>query len=432
LVEVKEVMIMNLSELKPVVGEQANRLASNKSADLSRAIKVDDAQLAEAKNREPNSDTLSLRKPGQVASIVVSERLSSQLNIKSGNQRASIIDEADRSSNQAIQGERDSKTVENTEADRFDIQAVADNVLAFVGSALSKLASNGASDEQISEKIDAAKEGIKVGFESAIRDLGDLLTEPLKADIDETRKVISVGIEDLSEQYLSKPVQTITKQQDITASSQSTQFKITTNDGDEISISFASSQVAGTSKTLFNSNGLENENTSELITYQGKTQNFELRVTGSLNEEEFLAINDLVNKVDEVTSQFFYGDVQKAYEQSMNLGFDNEQLAGFALQLRQSESYTKIRQYGEVKYANDNQELNQSNNPPKSVAQYMNKMLDVMESSKELLSSEDEYKSIINGLINEMKDVQVPDLVSAINKFYKFTSKLNVNPASEA
>jgi hypothetical protein len=425
-------MIMNLSELKPVVGEQANRLASNKSADLSRAIKVDDAQLAEAKNREPNSDTLSLRKPGQVASIVVSERLSSQLNIKSGNQRASIIDEADRSSNQAIQGERDSKTVENTEADRFDIQAVADNVLAFVGSALSKLASNGASDEQISEKIDAAKEGIKVGFESAIRDLGDLLTEPLKADIDETRKVISVGIEDLSEQYLSKPVQTITKQQDIAASSQSTQFKITTNDGDEISISFASSQVAGTSKTLFNSNGLENENTSELITYQGKTQNFELRVTGSLNEEEFLAINDLVNKVDEVTSQFFYGDVQKAYEQSMNLGFDNEQLAGFALQLRQSESYTKIRQYGEVKYANDNQELNQSNNPPKSVAQYMNKMLDVMESSKELLSSEDEYKSIINGLINEMKDVQVPDLVSAINKFYKFTSKLNVNPASEA
>jgi hypothetical protein len=421
-----------LSELKPVVGEQANRLASNKSADLSRAIKVDDAQLAEAKNREPNSDTLSLRKPGQVASIVVSERLSSQLNIKSGNQRASIIDEADRSSNQAIQGERDSKTVENTEADRFDIQAVADNVLAFVGSALSKLASNGASDEQISEKIDAAKEGIKVGFESAIRDLGDLLTEPLKADIDETRKVISVGIEDLSEQYLSKPVQTITKQQDIAASSQSTQFKITTNDGDEISISFASSQVAGTSKTLFNSNGLENENTSELITYQGKTQNFELRVTGSLNEEEFLAINDLVNKVDEVTSQFFYGDVQKAYEQSMNLGFDNEQLAGFALQLRQSESYTKIRQYGEVKYANDNQELNQSNNPPKSVAQYMNKMLDVMESSKELLSSEDEYKSIINGLINEMKDVQVPDLVSAINKFYKFTSKLNVNPASEA
>ena len=425
-------MIMNLSELKPVVGEQANRLASNKSADLSRGIKVDDAQLAEAKNREPNSDTLSLRKPGQVASIVVSERLSSQLNIKSGNQRASIIDEADRSSNQAIQGERDSKTVENTEADRFDIQAVADNVLAFVGSALSKLASNGASDEQISEKIDAAKEGIKVGFESAIRDLGDLLTEPLKADIDETRKVISVGIEDLSEQYLSKPVQTITKQQDIAASSQSTQFKITTNDGDEISISFASSQVAGTSKTLFNSNGLENENTSELITYQGKTQNFELRVTGSLNEEEFLAINDLVNKVDEVTSQFFYGDVQKAYEQSMNLGFDNEQLAGFALQLRQSESYTKIRQYGEVKYANENQELNQSNNPPKSVAQYMNKMLDVMESSKELLSSEDEYKSIINGLINEMKDVQVPDLVSAINKFYKFTSKLNVNPASEA
>jgi hypothetical protein len=362
---------------------------------------------------------------------VVSERISSQLNIKSGNQRASIIDEADRSGNQAVQGERDSKAVENTEADRFDIQAVADNVLAFVGSALSKLASNGASDEQISEKIDAAKEGIKAGFESAVRDLGDLLTEPLKADIDETQKVINVGIEDLSEQYLSKPVQTITRQQDIATSSQSTQFNITTNDGDEISISFASSQVASTSNTLFNSNGLENEKSSELITYQGKTQNFELRISGSLNEDEFLAINDLVNKVDEVTSQFFYGDVQKAYEQSMNLGFDNEQLAGFALQLRQSESFTKIRQYGEVKYASDNQDLNQNNNPPKSVAQYMNKMLDVMETSKELLSSEDEYKSIINGLINEMKDVQVPDLVSAINKFYKFTSKLNVNPASE-
>jgi archaellum component FlaC len=424
-------MIMNLSELKPVVGEQANRLASNAPTEIARERKADAAQLAEARIREPNGETLSLRKPAQVASIVVSERLSSQLNIKSGNQRASIIDEAGRSPNQVVQGERDGKPIESVEVDRFDIQSVAKNVLTFVGAALDKLSTNGASDEQILDKIEAAKEGIKVGFESAIRDLGDLLTDPLKADIDETRKVINDGIEGLGEQYLSKPLEAITQQQDFVALAQSTLFQITTKDGDEISISFSSSQFAGVSNTVFDSKELENEKGRELLAYQGKTQNFELRVTGNLDEDEFLAINDLINKVDDVTSQFFYGDVQNAYEQSVNLGFDQEQLAGFALQLRQSESYTKIRQYGEVKYANDNQQLNQNNNPPKSVAQYMNKMLDVMETSKELLSSEDEYKSIINGLINEMKDVQVPDLVSAINKFYKFTSKLNVNPVSE-
>jgi hypothetical protein len=420
-VEVREVIIMNLSEIVPVGGEQSKRINTNLQTETAREKKAEAPPIQEGQSDERSSDTFSLRKPAQVASFLLTERLSSQLNISRGGRLTNNSDPTqDSESKKVLESQPNSRQVGELDKERFDIQEVASNVLNFIGSALDELTKSGASDEQISEKINAAKKGIENGFESALHDLGNLVSEQLKDDIAKTKSVIEEGLGNYSNQLLATFRDVDIIEQAKQADSQSSQFSIKTRDGDEVTISFSNKEVIGSSTKYSDSHGTES------VTYYAKTQNFDLSIIGKIDEDESQAITDLVNKVDEITSQFFYGDVTKAYEQALELGFDNEQLSGFALTLRQSESSSKLRQYGEVEFNGQSDGVSNGGTSPKSVAQYMNKMLDVMDKSKELLDSEDEYKSIINGLINEMKDVQVPDLVSAINKFYKFTSNLNL------
>ncbi len=61
---------------------------------------------------------------------------------------------------------------------------------------------------------------------------------------------------------------------------------------------------------------------------------------------------------------------------------------------------------------------------PKAVAEYLNKVLDGMNQAAHKLGSQEDFKSVINSLVNEMKDVQVPDILSAINRFHAFNAKL--------
>jgi hypothetical protein len=46
-----------------------------------------------------------------------------------------------------------------------------------------------------------------------------------------------------------------------------------------------------------------------------------------------------------------------------------------------------------------------------------------MESSESTFSSAKDFNQVINGLVNQMKDVQIPDLLQAINRFHAFNSK---------
>ena len=413
---------MNLSEITSVPSEKTRKVIPNAPPENVRDGKQGVVSVLASQNSHVVSDTASLRKPAEVAFILVGERVSSQLKIESGFRRSSPDSNFNTSDTPTIKGTSEEQSSGTGKNDQFNIQELSSNVLNFVENALSELSKSGASNSQLAGKLEAAKEGVKLGFASAIKDLGSLVDDQLKLDIEKSKLVIDDGLDELSRKFLSSsstpvPTEMISK----STSSQTTDFLVRTKDGDEISISFNTSDIR--SETITRQ---ANDDATTKFSYQGKTQNFQLTIEGNIDADEYEAINELIYKADKLASQFFYGDVQKAYENSVNLGFDNEQLAGFALQLRQNESSSKVRQYGEVKYANDAQEPGTSNSSAKSVAQYMNKMLDVIDSSKELLASEKEFKSIINGLINEMKDVQVPDLVSAINKFYTFASNLNL------
>jgi hypothetical protein len=46
-----------------------------------------------------------------------------------------------------------------------------------------------------------------------------------------------------------------------------------------------------------------------------------------------------------------------------------------------------------------------------------------METTNKTFEGLAEYNEIINGIVNQMEDVQVPDLLTAINRFHSFNSQ---------
>jgi hypothetical protein len=67
------------------------------------------------------------------------------------------------------------------------------------------------------------------------------------------------------------------------------------------------------------------------------SQSFSLSIEGDLNEDELGAINDLLGKVNDLAGQFFEGNLDVAFDQAMNMGYDAEQIGSFSLNLAQAE-----------------------------------------------------------------------------------------------
>ena len=117
----------------------------------------------------------------------------------------------------------------------------------------------------------------------------------------------------------------------------------------------------------------------------------------------------------------------------MELGFDDKELVGYALQLNRTTQSDVLKAYENIQHYSDKGEPeNQYGNIASPVSQYIDKMVKTFESAERHLQSNEDYNALINGIINEMKDVQVPDLVSAINRFHSFNKTLlNALPQPE-
>lgn len=148
-------------------------------------------------------------------------------------------------------------------------------------------------------------------------------------------------------------------------------------------------------------------------------------VKGELDEDELKAIGDLVSDASELADEFFNGDVESAFNQALEIGFDAKELTGFALNLSRTEKVEVVQAYEYVSHYND--EVSGGDNPAqavKPVSQYLEKMLDVIEQSKQKLEDSSAYENMLNGIVNQVRDVQATDLISAINRIHSFNKML--------
>jgi hypothetical protein len=237
----------------------------------------------------------------------------------------------------------------------------------------------GASQEDLQARLEAGLAGFKKGFAEASEKLEalSLLSPEIKTDIGKTYDLVLEGVDALRSKFIQstqpteetpKPAPTTTdvikttdsKATDskntatkldvpsfIPATSSSIgygnyeygrarefSFELTTKEGDKITIKASSSEglalEAGRASRGNSSAGALNGSYSS-------SQSFSLSVEGDLNENELKAINDLLGRVNDLAGQFFNGNLDVAFDQAMNMGYDAEQIGSFSLNLAQAE-----------------------------------------------------------------------------------------------
>ncbi|MGJ8679108.1 DUF5610 domain-containing protein [Paraglaciecola sp.] len=169
----------------------------------------------------------------------------------------------------------------------------------------------------------------------------------------------------------------------------------------------------------------ESTDSSTLNAIYYQEQSLSFSVKGELDEDELKAIGKLVSDANDLAEEFFNGDIETAFNQALELGFDEQELTGFALQLTKVENTQVIKAYETVSHFDEENEGNEDpTKAVKPVADYMDKLLNVLEGSRLKLEDNKSYENMVNELINRLGDVATPDLISAINRFNDFNQKL--------
>ncbi|MGS2722048.1 DUF5610 domain-containing protein [Paraglaciecola aestuariivivens] len=445
---------MNISQLKAFLGDKPQHLGNDNSlqnqlrdAGLSQVLATPVAKGLAGEDKFSTSTTLGVR--------VFAASFNQSLEIDQRKPNFSVPKEKEQNST------------------LFDFEEVAKNVLNFVGGAIKNAKHNGANEGQLNALFAQATSGVMKGIKMAERDLAGFLNEDITQGIEQSKNLIETGIEKLRQDIFA-PNKVVAEQQINLEQTkiQKGELSIRTRDGDKVTLSFEDLQhfefnqrqleVSQPVTTQASVNGEQNSPSPEdkatevqagtinesvpqseeqaSISPEDKTatqtttqenavfiqQNaFSFSVKGELDESELKAIGQLVVDTNELAEEFFNGDIETAFNQALELGFDQQELASFALQLTKVENTQVIKTYETVShYDQDNQQADPAK-AVKPVTEYLDKLLNVLDGARLKLENNQSYENVVNELINRLGDeVATPDLISAINRFNEFNQRL--------
>jgi hypothetical protein len=394
---------MNLGEIKATQSEQSKLVRPEVA--LNKQLQQDGLKQARELQKTFVNENQGMSDNRKVAARVLGISISQTLTVEGRTADVTARNQDDE---------------QNVKKPLFDFEEVARNVLNFVGNAIKNASADGAPDEKLNALLEQARYGVSKGIKLAEYELGANATEEVKDGIAKSRVSIFDGIQQLEASIINKSDKSA-QTDNASVSAQKTELSelsLRTRDGDEVQIRFG--LLENISKDSFTSDNDGDISHASFIYKQ--TTSFSLQIKGDLDDNELQAIGDLVAQADDVANTFYRGDIEKAYDKALNIGFDNKELSSFALQLSKVESSQKIQKYGEVQKYSETPSIDLQ--APKAVAEYLNKVLDGMNQAAQKLGSQEDFKSVVNSLVNEMKDVQVPDILSAINRFHTFNAKL--------
>ncbi|WP_133469743.1 DUF5610 domain-containing protein [Paraglaciecola marina] len=447
---------MNISQLKAFLGDKPQHLGSENS--LQNQLR--DSGLEQAARNQSNlqklqSDTFSSSSSFGVR--IYSNSMSSSLEVNRQKPNFSVPEK------------------DKAEESLFNFEEVTKNVLNFVTGAITNAQNKGASEEALNSLFDQALSGVLKGVDLAEQDLAGFMNEDIAEGISQSKSLIQQGIEQLRNKVFGNETESSSSEEsDVLVSTDISNFKlqqgelyIRTKDGDQVLLTFDDIEQLDISQkeilekvkddsaeitpimpqpttelesetTEDNLDSLVTEDTvvanvnesEESIVLQQNSVYFQesslsFSVKGELDEAELEAIADLVANTYELAEEFFNGDIETAFNQALELGFDEQELTGFALQLTKVENTQVIKTYETVsRYDNENTE----NEPAKAVspvADYLDKLLNVLDGSRSQFDRSESYENVVNELINRLgSEVATPDLISAINRFNEFNQRL--------
>ncbi|WP_394202991.1 DUF5610 domain-containing protein [Marinagarivorans algicola] len=245
--------------------------------------------------------------------------------------------------------------------------AFASTILSAIEGQLGRDVADGSSPEELQSRLESGLEGFLQGFDEAFEQLSAMseFTGEIRSDILQTKEQVLAGLADKADELgldstaikeaqaelvEQQSVQTIQSRPEPTppaapvfgaqnlasfsgfaAQENTFAFSLTTADGDKIDI-LASALKAGEFK--------QGEGGSQVSYAEQNT--FAFSVNGELDEDELNAINDLLGQVNNVAESFFGGNLEQAFDQAMNMGFDTGEIKDFSLKLTQT-SNTQVQ-----------------------------------------------------------------------------------------
>lgn len=268
-------------------------------------------------------------------------------------------------------------------------EVASSNILKFIGRQLKADAENGASPEKLESRLAAALKGYESGFgeaNSILSDMG-LMSDDVESDVALTDSKVRDGLSSLVKEYLGEDessdlleridagrVSNADDSSDEPAESEDTggsssainsqysqlsasegrsfSFKLETKEGDVVEINaralqwFSAEQYSSQQRTSGSGLGPGGiQQTSGVGFEAGNQSEFALRIDGDLDDDELKAINDLLKQVNSLSEDFYGGDIQKALEKALSLGYDSTEIGSFSLNLSQMSSVKAVQAY---------------------------------------------------------------------------------------
>ncbi len=298
--------------------------------------------------------------------------------------------------------------------DNFSPQSVANRIISFVGDSLTQ---QGGSNEDAEAMLKEAKKGIEQGIKEARNILDGMgkLSDSVDSNIKETEKLISQGLEKLEKGLegdgdsddkaalkLSDTAQLISS-----SASLSTEFKqsseasieIVTRDGDKVNVSYSAFiQAASNERVAVNQQG-----SAYSSAYSAESSvTFQFSVQGNIDSGEQQAIESLLTDVGKLAETFFQGDVQAAFNASIDLGFDTSELQSFALDFQQS-TYVEVAQTYQQTQQINNPPVTSPDSGPKAAIDVLSQLNDLLDKNKEntvVNKPQDTIKLLLGGLLD--------------------------------
>ena len=296
--------------------------------------------------------------------------------------------------------------IEEKNKSLFDFEKVAENVLNFIGGRIRLAKEEGSTDEELGNMFSQARSGVTTGFEQALGELEELavLDDELTEGIEKSRGLIFQGIDDLEQSYFPKE-DSLTERDDETlmssnvssmsselyaASSRTSDLQITTLEGDKVSISFSDIQQAMQNEKYTN-NGEQGER-FESASSSYRASNFSYTIEGDISDEEHEAIAALIKEVNTLQKDFFNGDIEKAFNHAVNLGFDSNQISDFSMELYQSKTTRVSQTYNEVA-SSDQKESPSQDKELRPLLDFVKQLQLLQSQADELLANQDKQFS---------------------------------------
>ncbi|WNO11211.1 DUF5610 domain-containing protein [Teredinibacter sp. KSP-S5-2] len=269
----------------------------------------------------------------------------------------------------------------------------ASTILSFIELQLTRDVQDGATAEELQSRLEAGLQGFIKGYTEAAEQLAaaGFLNGDVKTAIEKTYSDVLSGVSEMAEKFgLQDPVEKIESGKPMgeeqpaevvaqapknpiaetldrsperlkalldasaishtVSQTRSFSFELKTQDGDTVTIkafSRYSSEFAAANYRSDEGNGYYRQQVA-VSQKSSSADDFFFEVEGELDEGEIKAINDLLSKVNDIAETFYNGNLDKAFEQALNIGYDTDEIAKFALNLKQQYSEQVASAYGAV------------------------------------------------------------------------------------